>query len=268
MFVSLYNSNVIDRRLVSRFSWRAFYCWLLDWCAVRLADTVLLDTHEHIQYFTRTFGLPPHKAIRVLVGSDTSVMQPAGHPLKNSPLIIHFHGTFIPLQGIEYILQAVALLKKSEEKLPLYIIRMVGRGQEYANMRTLADTLGITNNITFIDAVPYEQLARMVQEADICLGVFGGGEKTAMVIPNKVYEAIACARPLITADTPAVREVFTDKENICLVPPADAAALAQTLTHLLKNVGQRESLVKGARTITATFTPRAIVQQLLHDLAQ
>ena len=46
------------------------------------------------------------------------------------------------------------------------------------------------------------------------------------MIPNKVFQALACGVPVVTADTPAARELLASEESALLVRPGDAQALA------------------------------------------
>ena len=67
-----------------------------------------------------------------------------------------------------------------------------------------------------------------MSRADIVLGIFGESVKTMRVIPNKAYEALAMSLPLVTADTPAIRELL-DERSAVLVPAADPQAIADAL---------------------------------------
>jgi len=52
------------------------------------------------------------------------------------------------------------------------------------------------------------------------------------VIPNKAFQALATATPLITSDTPACRELLEDERDALLVPPGDPEALAVAIRRL------------------------------------
>ena len=132
-FVSLYDSNVFDRKKYAARSLRARLDWLRDYASARLADVVLLDTTAHIDYFVETFGLPREKFLRVPVGADEQIFHP--HDVPAREFIVHFHGTFIPLHGIPYIIEAARLLADEPPRF-----RIVGSGQESGRVRGEAAT--------------------------------------------------------------------------------------------------------------------------------
>jgi glycosyltransferase involved in cell wall biosynthesis len=74
------------------------------------------------------------------------------------------------------------------------------------------------------------------------------------VIPNKVFQALACARPVITADTPAARELLTEEVDALLVPPGDGAALAEAVRRVAGDDGLARRLASGGR---ATYEAHA-----------
>ena len=54
------------------------------------------------------------------------------------------------------------------------------------------------------------------------------------MIPNKAFQALACGTPLVTADTPAARELLVDGESALLVPAGDPEALAAAVRRLAR----------------------------------
>jgi hypothetical protein len=75
-FLSLYDSNVNDRKVYSGIGLRGMRDFLLDWYSIRLANIILLDTQEHISYFLSRFGGNPKRFVRVFVGTDDTVLFP------------------------------------------------------------------------------------------------------------------------------------------------------------------------------------------------
>ena len=84
----------------------------------------------------------------------------------------------------------------------------------------------------FAPRVPFAELPALIAGSDVTLGIFGTVAPAARVIPFKVFDGLAMARPVITADTPAAREALVDGEHCRLTPPGDAAALAEAITAL------------------------------------
>lgn len=238
-FTSAYDSAVNDRRQVRPESCRAFYYYLQDYLCCHLADVLVFDTEGHKKYFFKTFRLKFSKKYVVLpVSLDLEWISRLPSPAKGAkfaqgPTNILFYGSFIPLQGIEYILKAIQLTKD----LPVRFW-IIGDGQTYPKMRNLAENLDLNGKVTFLPPVPYPDLFNYIKEADICLGIFGNTEKAQRTIPNKVLECAACAKPVITGRNDDLSGFFRDRDSVLFCPMADAQALAETIRWAMANQEQ------------------------------
>ena len=135
-----------------------------------------------------------------------------------------FYGTFLPLQGVDTIVEAARRVPEADWIL-------LGRGKLRAGCEEQAADLP---NVRFEDWVAYPDLPSRIGQADILLGVFGDTPKAARVLPNKFYQAIACARPIITMDAPVYTDAVraANPGGIVWVPPADPDALAAAVRQL------------------------------------
>ena len=168
-----------------------------------------------------------------------------------------FYGTYLPLHGIETIIEAVRLLRG-----PI-AVTLIGEGQTYRDVRARA--VGIPpERLSFRPPVPVRRLEDAIAQSDVVLGVFGGTLKARMVIPNKVYQALAVGRAVVTADTPAIRELFTDGEHLLTVPPGDAPALAGAIERLQRDVSLRLGLARqGGGLIRESYHTAAVARRFI-----
>jgi len=228
-----------------------------NWSAAR----VLLDTEQTRNYFIERLGLRPEKAHVVYVGAETELFLPRARPVCEDHIFhVLFYGTFIPLQGIDIIVRAAAEVQRATTAIRF---QLVGSGQTSHDIQSLASELRLTN-IDFGPAyVPYSELPDLIAKADLCLGIFAERPKTQRVIPNKLYQCAAMGIPMITADTPAIREGFSSDE-LELVPPGDYGALAETIIRLAADNDRRQKLGSaGLRAIHERYSPRNIAKQVL-----
>lgn len=254
-FLSLYDSNVFDRKTVKRGSIRAFYYWILDWLSMRLADIVLFDTDQHIKYASGEFGININKFRRIWIGARDDVFYPV-QKQNSAEFLVIFHGSFIPLQGIRYILKAAKILEKEDLKFLI-----IGDGQEKKKMVKLSGELGL-KNVEFIGFMGQEQLREKIAQSGVCLGIFGDTQKTKRVIPNKVYECLAMQKPVVTADTSAIRELFNEND-LMLVKVADPESLADAILHLKKDPELRNRLaLNGFNKFKNSASPRVLGGEL------
>ncbi|MDD5623200.1 MAG: glycosyltransferase [Candidatus Peribacteraceae bacterium] len=211
-FLSLHDSLVADRALYAPWNPFAWFLFCMDSLSCHLADEVIVDTEAQRRFFIRRFRLKPRRVRVVYLETRPDLFAPRDVHVQNDLFEVFFYGTFIPLQGIEHILDAAAILGKSHPEIHF---TLVGGGQTEPAMRQRATELALTN-VTFRPCVPLTELPDLIHASDLCLGIFGTTDKAKRVIPHKVYDAVACGVPVLTARTPAILEQFHDGESVIL----------------------------------------------------
>jgi glycosyltransferase involved in cell wall biosynthesis len=252
--VSLADTLVGDRGRFRAGSLAARTLERIDRHAFRSADLVVADTDAHARFLEQLTGRD-HFAV-CFVGAEDRLFTPAWVP--QAPFTALFVGKLIPLQGVETILAAA----RAAPDIPF---RVVGSGQ----LDPLLESRPA--NVEHVAWLEYEQLPGAIQAAGCALGIFGTTPKAQRVIPNKAFQALACGAPLITADTPAARELLVDGESALLVPPGDAPALAAAIGRLAADgelalrvgAGGRAAYERAASEAVLGRRWRALIEALL-----
>jgi len=252
--VSLADTLVADRGRFRPGSLAARALEAVDRRAFRAADVVVADTEADAHFFAGLAGLGEVPVC--FVGAEDRLFKPNwSRPDRFHALFV---GKLIPLQGVETILSAA-------REAPEIDFRLVGSGQLEGLLSSRPP------NVEHVPWIEYERLPAEIQRAGCSLGIFGTTGKAQRVIPNKAFQAIACAAPLITADTPAARELLVDEESALLVAPGDAKALAHAVRRLAADselsrriaAGGRAAYEREASETVLGARWRAIIERLL-----
>jgi glycosyltransferase involved in cell wall biosynthesis len=233
-FISLSDTVVSDRKLATEGSLIGRICRLVDRLSLAVATLVLADTPEHAELYATLGRLTPAQIGVVPVGADDNVFKPQPD-IKPEPRLAMFYGTYIALHGVPTIIAAAKQLEPDG-----ITVRLIGRGQEQETVDRLLAQLQPTN-VETVDWVPFEMLPREIASATVCLGIFGITDKAGRVVPNKVFQCLAVGRPVVTGDTPAIRNAFTPAQ-VATSPPGDPTALADTIRRLVSDAKAREAL--------------------------
>ena len=231
--VSLADTFVGDRARFGAGSLAARALEEVDRRAFRASDLVVADTDANADFLARLARLPRNRFAVCFVGAEERLFQPGWRAPDRFTCL--FVGKLIPLHGVETVLEAAA-------RVPELAFRVVGSGQRE---RLLADR---PPNVEWVPWVPYEQLPGELHRASCALGVFGTSGKAARVIPNKAFQALACGTPLVTAETPAARELLVNGESALLVPAGRPDALATAIRRLASQPDLAQRLAVGGRS--------------------
>jgi glycosyltransferase involved in cell wall biosynthesis len=226
IYISTFDTMVHDRRKAKPGSFLAWLFRFVDRLSMTLSDTIILETRDHIDDFSRRFRIPHEKFKKIFLTADDSVIYPKSNSLKREYFLAHFHGEYAPFHGVRYIIEAANLLRNEDVQF-----QIIGTGITCEKDRRLAQEFRLTN-IRFIDWIPYDQLADAMAIADCCLGIFGENPRTLRVLTNKVIETMAAAKPLISAKNLPIQELLKENESALLVSRADPHAISEAILQL------------------------------------
>ncbi len=225
------------------------------------ADILIADTREHAGFFCDTFHIDSERIHVVPVGAEESLFTSEPIPAsRTGPIEVLFYGSFISLQGPQVIIDAARLCTDSSIQW-----RLLGKGPLLESCKAAAQDL---DNCSFEDWIDYLALPQRIHSADILLGIFGATDKPGRVIPNKVYQALACARPVITRCSTAYPDPITDGEQsgVFQVPTDNPQALADAVIRLADS---REQIIEAglnARNTYDIYFSNALIKEKLQSV--
>lgn len=248
--VSRWDTQVGDLARVRAGSPTAARLRFSDRISMRLADALLCDTWEHADFFGAEFGVPRRKMTRVPVGADEETFARGANPrhgtsVGGAPLDVVYVGGFLPLHGLDAVVEAAARLEATRGSR-FARFTLIGGGMLAHRVARDVASRGLTT-VQLAGRKPYDEAMDRLQRADLALGIFGVTEKSGRVVPHKVFQSMALGVPTVTRRSAAVAEFFRDEEHVALVPPGDGAALAASIERLAANPDRRARMGAAGR---------------------
>lgn len=266
--ISAYDKQVNEKHKFAADSAKARK--LLEWESrlFQLPDWLIADTEGHADYFHATHGVARARIRVIPVGAEESLFTPQPWPHKpaDAPLELAFFGTFIGLQGVDVLAQAIL-----QYQGPPTHWRLIGEGPMKAECeRLLAPLAGATgpSRVSVEGWGPLPELPGRLASADAILGIFGTSDKALRVIPNKVYQGLAIGRAVLTAATPAFLPALRADEAQGLVwaKPGEPGSICAAVARLHQHRDQLPALGQAARTSYETHYSNRAIAAVLRDL--
>ena len=159
-----------------------------------------------------------------------------------------FVGSGLPWHGLDDIVKAAQLLRKKE--LPIVFV-IVGSGEQVRALQKEVEQNGMLDSFRFAGAVDYELIPAFIAAADITLAPYNSrlakDNRHQTASPMKLFEYMACGKPVITTPVVNTRGILTHGESAWIVSQDSPAALADAVEKLASNAELRHSLGENAR---------------------
>lgn len=249
--------------------WLIRFSEWLEWSTYLRASAVWVVT-EGIRQNLLQRGLSPAHMFLLTNGVDTTKFRPLPQAQARAELgwddqfTVLYGGTHGLAHGLTTILDAAEHLRDHDD------IRfvLVGEGATKADLIAHAQQRNL-RNVTFLDAQPHDRMPLLLGAADICLVPLRKVPVFEGALPSKMYEIMACARPMILGVDGEARQLIEQEAGAALyVEPENASALVSAILHLREHPDLAELLgQKGLSFVRPRFDREQLTTALEAHIA-
>ena len=205
-------------------------------------------------------GLAPDKVFFLPNGVDTKRFRPVPRERgRDQCFTILYVGTFGLSHGL------ITVLNAAEELCDCQDVRFIlaGDGAEKEQLVAEARRRKLAN-VTFLDSQPHERVPLLLAGADACLVPLRKLPLFEGALPIKMFEAMACGRPILLAVDGEARRVAEQEAGAAIyVEPENPHALVSAIKTLREHPGMAEAMGKRGRAFVEAHFDRDMLTQRL-----
>lgn len=227
-------------------------------------DGIIVSTEQEREDIVRHYKTSPHKIQVIAPGVNLDIFQSKDKNEAKQALglvekrVIVYVGRIEPIKGIDILLNAVAQLDRTEDTKVLIVGGSPGEDHELDRLKTLSETLGIENTVTFTGAVRQSMLPDFYSAADV------------YVLPSysesfglAALEAMACGTPVVVSRVGGLKTFINDGETGYLIPWQCPDPFAQRIEMLLANPSLRNAMGKAAQVKAQEMSWSGVAERML-----
>ena len=234
------------------------------------ADCVVSVTESFIRVLTQR-GIPEDRLAVVRNGVNLSEFTPGPRDngfreeagIRADDFLVTYVGTLGMAHGLTSVI-ATAELTRDE---PIHYL-LVGEGAERVELERAVERRNLAN-ITLLGGRPRQHIPRILNASDAILVHLRDDPLFSTVIPSKIFEAMAVAKPIILAVEGESADIVTTAHAGVVVRPESPAELAATIRRLLSDPElARELGLRGRAAAEGEFCRRAAARKMLGVLSR
>jgi glycosyltransferase involved in cell wall biosynthesis len=240
---------------------------------------IVVVTPAFKDHLVRRWHVPAEKIDIVENGVETDLFA-AAQPATNlslrrelrveSRFLVSYVGTMGMAHGLKTLVDAAVKLQSQN---PSVLFLLIGEGAEKESIKALCQSRGLAN-VQFLDQQPREKIPAFISASDACVVLLKKTEVFKTVMPTKMLESMACARPVILGVEGQSQELLQEAGAGLVVEPENADALVSAINHLAANrelarelgeKGRAYILQKYSRSSTARKYIEVLQGVISHD---
>jgi len=196
-----------------------------------LADEIIIHNSTGVDYMKNVLKLSKTKINILPFGSiPLTAKQIKPDVCSDKPTILFF-GRICPYKGIEYLIEAISVVKKEFSNLRVII---AGKGKYDFGISKIKNdvTYEIMNHY-----IPNEQLEALINISTIVVCPYTDATQSGVLMT-----ALTFSKPVVATNVGGFPEIIENGITGVLVPPKDSQQLAKALVDLLANPEKRDKI--------------------------
>jgi len=229
------------------------------------ADLINVLTPAYKEYLIKEKNVSENKIIYIPNAADLDIFRPGSRENWvrkkyewNKKFVILYVGAHGVANDLWQIINVAQSLKNNQEILFI----LIGDGMEKSKLKITVQEKGLTN-IQFLDSIPKDKLNDYINAADVCTAVLRPVFTTTY--PNKVFDYMACAKPIILPIDGACRKLVVDEARAGIfVKPRDTEDFKEKIIYFYNHPEAREAMGQnGYRYVINYFDRQKLANQYL-----
>ena len=217
-------------------------------------------------------GVEPHRISVVMNGVDRTRFFPreadrdlAGRLGVAGRFVVTYCGTIGMAHGLEVVLRAGRLLIERDRRDVVFLL--VGDGARRRELRDAAARSGL-DNVIFAGRLDTGMIPEVLSLSDACLVHLRSSPTFTSVMPSKIFEAAAMARPVILGVDGFARTFVENAGCGVYVEPEDERGLVEAILRLAADAALRERLGRAGLDLAGACDRDRLAERYLATIAQ
>ncbi|MBA7630481.1 hypothetical protein ES703_38003 [subsurface metagenome] len=199
--------------------------------------------------------------------ADLDIIQPGPrgnwvrqkHNLSNK-FVVTYVGAHGVANTLMQLIEAAKILKDKDHNVQ---IMLVGGGMEKPMLMEEARKNNL-NNVTFVEPVPKTEIGDYINASNVCTAVLKRIELYKTVYPNKVFDYMAAAKPIIIGVDGVARELIETAQAGLFAEPENPQAFVEAIMKLKNDSDLADRLGQnGLRYVRENFSREKLSEKYL-----
>ena len=181
------------------------------------------------------------------------------YPEWNGKFVVLYTGAHGMSNDLGIVLQSA---KELESERDIHFV-LLGDGKEKPALKEQAARMGL-KNLEFRDSLPKTAMPAVISAADACLAILKPIDMYKTTYPNKVFDYMACAKPIVLAIDGVIREVVETADCGIFCQPGDSQKISEAILKLYRDPAAARNMgLNGRRYLEEHFNRQKIADDFI-----